>query len=328
MSLALEDLHALCSRLSEIGIHVVTQEPLARHTSLRIGGPADLFCEVHSVGHLLAAVEAAVDAAIPYTVLGGGSNVLVSDKGIRGLVIKNKSLGWLLQSGRPVEEQFFTLPPKVKQDVPGQQSGWLLVAGGEPIARLARRLARCGIAGLHWAAGLPGTVASAVVNNAGAFGSDIASCVGRVAILCRSGRWLADPEALEMRYRHSILKGNRDTVVVSAEFAVHRGDPDALMSFIAETDTFRRERQPRRPSAGSVFKNPEGYPAGYLIEQAGLKGTRVGRAQVSPVHANFIVNTGGASARDVLMLIRLVREKVFSAFGIELELEIELLGEW
>jgi UDP-N-acetylmuramate dehydrogenase len=287
-----------------------------------------LFCEVHTVGQLLAAVEAARSQGIEFTIVGGGSNLLVSDAGIRGLVIKNSSRGSVILSSRAPEPLFFSIPASWKLGEFSGEEGWLLVAGGEPIARLARRLARAGIEGLQWAAGLPGSVASAVVNNAGAFGSDMAGSMGRAAIVDSSGRYLAEPEDLSMVYRSSRLKGKRDAVVASVELRLRKGDRTGLARFLTEADTFRRTCQPKEPSCGSVFKNPQEAPAGYLIERAGLKGVKIGGAHVSMVHANFIVNAGGATARDVLQLIDLCRRRVMEAFGVELELEIELVGDW
>ncbi len=323
-------LERLANRLRARGLKVSEGEPLWRHTTLRVGGPADLFCEVDTVSQLLSAVEAAGEEGIQYTIIGGGSNLLVADGGVRGLVIKNRSRGCLLLP-RPAEgELFFSVPDGCALSPSGLDGneGWLLAAGGEPIARLARRLVKLGIEGLHWAAGLPGSVASAVVNNAGAFGGDTASSIERAAVVEASGRHLMTAADLDAGYRSSRLKGRRDAVVVSVEFRVRRGNRAELMKFLASADTFRRTRQPREPSCGSVFKNPELAPAGYLIEQAGLKGTRIGGAQISPVHANFIVNLGGARAEDVLALMELCRERVKAVFGVELEPEIELLGSW
>lgn len=323
-----DGLQRLALRLKSEGLKVSLEEPMWRHTSIRIGGPADLFCEVYSVRELLAAVDAARQEGVQYTVVGGGSNVLVSDAGIRGLVIKNRSRGAILLPTRPVETMFFSLEPEGSLVGLQGDEGWLLVAGGEPIARIARRLTREGIEGLQWAVGLPGSVASAVINNAGALGGDTAGSMGRAAIVDTRSRYLAGPSDLGMAYRYSHLKGRRDVVVISVEFHLRRGDRRVLSTFLSDADAFRRARQPREPSCGSVFKNPKRAPAGYLIEQAGLKGTRIGAALISPVHANFIVNTGGATARDVQQLIELCRTRVKEAFGVELELEIELIGEW
>jgi UDP-N-acetylmuramate dehydrogenase len=322
-------------RLNELrqalGDRARIDEPLSRHTTARIGGPADLLIEATSADDLRDLVLTARRYAIPVFVLGGGANVLVGDAGVRGLTIVNKARRLeFLGGGRVRAESGVVLPT------------------------LARECIARGLRGLEWAVGVPGTVGGAVVGNAGAHGRDTASDVKRV--------WILGPDnnvrewgvgELELEYRSSRIKretgnrkqetGNRkqeetsDTryairdmpyAVLAAEFELAQGNRAELDAKAAEYNDYRRRTQPPGASIGSMFKNPPGDAAGRLIDAAGLKGTRVGQAEISRVHANFFVNLGGATARDVMALIDLAREKVELESEIELELEIELIGDW
>jgi UDP-N-acetylmuramate dehydrogenase len=302
-------LDRLVDRLSEtLGPAAVrVAEPLAHHATLRVGGPVDLFAIALSGEALRQAVKLAWTHGILCQVLGSGSNVLVGDAGMRGLVVLNRS--------RVMH---------VTKTLASAESG-------ANLAGLARRCVVRGLAGLEWATSIPGTVGGAVFGNAGAWGSNVASTLVQATILEPDGCETVWPAArFEYGYRTSILKRSamRSVVVLEAEFAVHNGDKEALQARVAEISARRRASQPRGASCGSVFRNPPGDYAGRLIEAAGLKGRKSGRAQISPVHANFIVNLGGATAADVKALIDLARQTVEEQFGVTLELEIELLGEW
>jgi UDP-N-acetylmuramate dehydrogenase len=295
------------------GLAIVRGEPMSRHTTFRIGGPADLFVEAASAGKLRDIVLAARQQHVRYFVLGGGSNILVSDAGIRGLVILNKAR----------EIEFGTLKVEC-------ESGVILPT-------LARECIERGLAGLEWAIGVPGTVGGAVVGNAGAHGSDVAQSLVSASILGSDGNvrdWSA--QELQFRYRTSVLKsairhptsGFRPPVVLAAEFELKQSTREECEARAVEYTEKRKRTQPSGATIGSMFKNPPGDYAGRLIEAAGLKGARGGNAEISNVHANFFVNLGGASAADIYALINLAREKVQAMFGIELELEIQLVGEW
>ena len=286
---------------------VHTAEPLADYTTLRVGGPVDLLAVALTSEALRQAVGLAWAHGVPCQVLGSGSNMLVGDTGMRGLAILNRARVVHVTTTRARAES------------------------GASFSALARRCANRGLAGLEWASGIPGTVGGAVFVNAGAWGGDVASALVQAAILEPDGCtsiWTA--ERFEYGYRTSVLKRSavRSAVVLEAEFAVHQGDKETLQARVAEISTRRRASQPRGPSCGSVFKNPPGDYAGRLIEAAGLKGRESGRAQISPRHANFIVNLGGATAADIKALIDLARQTVQEQFGVMLELEVELLGEW
>jgi len=286
---------------------VRTAEPMAHHTTLRAGGPVDLLAIALGGEALRQAVGLAWAHGVPCQVLGSGSNVLVGDAGIRGLVVLNRARVMHVTRTRARAES------------------------GAAFAALARRCVSRGLAGLEWASGIPGTVGGAVFGNAGAWGSDVASTLVQATILEPDGSATVWPAGqFEYGYRTSILKRSaaRSVVVLEAEFVVHRGDKEALQARVAEISARRRASQPRGPSCGSVFRNPPGNYAGRLIEAAGLKGRESGRAQISPGHANFIVNLGGATAADIKALIDLARQTVQEQFGVELELEVEMLGEW
>ncbi len=283
--------------------------PLAPHTTFGIGGPADLAAEAKSSAELQELWQAAHEAGVACLVLGRGSNVLVSDRGVRGLVVFNRC-------------DALALGP----------TGTLQVASGISLTDAARRSAQAGWAGLEWAAGIPGSVGGAIVGNAGAHGGYVGDVLQSVTVLDHGEvRTLAHDE-LGLGYRTSLFKTipscNGRPVILEATFGLRPGDSTALGQHMAELVQWRVERHPHEPSAGSVFKRTAQYPAGFLIEQAGLKGKRVGAAQVSPKHANFVVNLGGAAASDVRALIEEIQETVSARFGVGLELEIELVGEW
>jgi len=303
-----------------LGRRARADEPLSRHTTSRIGGPAELFVEATSAGDLGELVRLARRCGVPIFILGGGANILVSDAGIRGLVILNKARRLEFLGGGRVRAE----------------SGVLLPT-------LARECMAHGLSGLEWAIGVPGTVGGAVVGNAGAHGRDTAADVEQVWILGPDNSVRAwTKEELQFEYRSSRIKrlspvtrcsssaGEREApyVVLAVELELAPGRRAELEARAAEFNEYRRRTQPPGASIGSMFKNPPGDAAGRLIDAAGVKGTRIGMAQISMLHANFFVNLGGATARDVKTLIDLARTRVREQFGVELELEIELVGEW
>ncbi|MGB8646442.1 MAG: UDP-N-acetylmuramate dehydrogenase [Anaerolineae bacterium] len=295
---------------SELEARLVRQELLARHTTFRIGGPADLFLRIDTRADLIQAVRAARAAGLDFFILGNGSNILVADAGIRGLVIENHADGY----GTRMENGCLVLTTESGGTLPG----------------LANRMARQGWSGLEWAIGVPSTIGAAVVGNAGAHGGSVADNLQCAEVLTRQGQieWWPNA-AFEFAYRSSRLKKNpSEWVVLQAEFDFKRDDPAACIARMNKYTEHRRRTQPTDPSVGSMFKNPPGDYSGRLIEAAGLKGTRVGAVEVSPVHANFFVNHGGATAQDIVALIELVRARVRDQFGVELELEIQLVGNW
>jgi UDP-N-acetylmuramate dehydrogenase len=288
--------------MNELGAR---DEPLARHTSLRIGGPADYFVRVRSEDDLVGAVQVAREAELPTFILGGGTNVLVSDLGIRGVVLANVWNDIVVQ-GRVID-----------------------AASGTPLASVAAAAARNGIVGLEWMATVPGTVGGAIHGNAGAFGADTASAVLDARLLDLNGdQWTASREDLGYSYRTSALQGT-PLICVRARFQGDPGDRATAVRRIKEMANERIAKQPlAQPNTGSIFRNPPGDHAGRLIEAAGLKGTRIGGAMVSEKHANFIVNTGDATAADVRALMRRCQQVVRERFGVELRPEVELVGEW
>lgn len=296
-------------RHTEFAERTLFDEPLARHTSFHVGGPADVLVEAQSSDELIYLWRLACEYEVPRRFIGGGTNILVSDRGIRGLVVLNRAAGFSMNEGT------------------------LYAESGTFLARLARWSARTGWRGLEWASGIPGTVGGAVVGNAGAYGGEIADVLSGV-------RWLRDdgqieqalPQDLGYEYRNSVLKRSANCgvnwIVLDAVFELKPENPALLAEYIAGITQKRRERHPHGWSAGSVFKRTVQYPAGFLIEQAGLKGTRLGKAVVSEQHANYIINEGGATAQDIRTLLKLVQERVVEQFGEQLEPEIQLVGDW
>ncbi len=289
---------------------ICRDEPMSLHTSFRIGGPADLYAVATSAQELVELVSLAREHDMPYLIIGRGTNILVADRGIRGLVIENGG-----------------------QEIWFEDDVVLYAESGALLGDLARESARRGLGGLEWAVGIPGSVGGAIVGNAGAYSSYVGDVARKATVLAPDGtvRELSARE-IGFGYRTSRFKGQagkgRQEVVLSAEFVLHPEPVHALAEKMADYTRRREASQPTEPSAGSVFKRTEQYPAGFLIEQAGLKGARIGGAQISPKHANFIVNLGGAKAADVKALIDLAQERVREQFGVELELEVELIGEW
>lgn len=307
------------------GVEFLRDEPLAKHTTFRIGGPAEWFAAAATLEQLETLAEVALAYGVPLTVLGGGSNLLVSDAGIRGLVVANQTR----RHGPAAQFREQLQHPALRDDHWVAESGVML-------AGMARTTTRSGLAGLEWAISIPGTVAGAVIGNAGAHGSDTAANLAWVLVRypgCR--RQVLTRDDLHYTYRSSRLReqllGPREQkrpVILAAGFALAQGDPVVLLHRADENLARRRASQPVEPSAGSIFRNPAGDFAGRLIESLGMKGHQLGGAQVSPRHANFIVNTGGATAADVVALINLVRQRVFDATGHRLTPEILFLGEW
>ncbi len=283
---------------------------LERYSSARVGGTADALVVVRSADDLVEIVSWLWVQDVPFVVLGGGSNVLVSDAGVRELVLLNRART-VRFGGKP-----------------GATALW--AESGANFGAIARQAAQKGYSGLEWAGGIPGTVGGAVFGNAGAHGGDVAGNLMMAEILHRTeGQVIWPKERLEFAYRSSWLKRNPgQAVVLSATMHLEPGDPAEIEAKMDEFVAFRRKTQPPGASMGSMFKNPPGDYAGRLIEEAGLKGMQVGGAQISPLHGNFFVNQGEASATDVYALIQKARETVAREFGVELELEIELIGTW
>ena len=302
---------------SALGPDVAEAVPLAPRTSLRVGGSARYYLESADAAVLGRALAAAADADLPVLVVGGGSNLLVADAGFTGLAIRYTADDFAVTAT-------------------ARSTGQVVASAGQPFANLARRLAREGWGGLEWASNVPGTIGGAAVNNAGAFGKSMVDDLVALELLTPTGRVRElTNEELGYAYRTSVLKrgGLGPALVTRVRCAVHRADPDAALERIAELQRLRSETQPRQLSAGSVFANPPGDFAGRLIEVAGLKGVRVGGAEISSRHANFIVNLGragrrGATADDVYTLMRLAQDAVCARTGLWLKPEIQPVGAW
>ena len=305
------DLMQAVSRLkAALGEKLQEKMPLAGFTTAQIGGPAAGLVIADSVASLEEAVSACWQLDIPCKVLGNASNVLISDRGFDGVIVINraKSIRFNLDA-EPVT---------------------VLAASGSNLGGLARQAGIRGLSGLEWAATVPGTVGGAVYGNAGAHGSDIQANLEMAEILHPiSGKEKWTCGQFEYTYRSSVLKRTRSrAVILTALFRLTQSTKEEVMARMDKFNARRRATQPPGASMGSMFKNPAGDFAGRLIEAAGLKGQRIGGAEISSMHANFMVNHENATASDVYRLIRLAQQKVKEQSGIKLELEIELLGEW
>ncbi|WNS77083.1 UDP-N-acetylmuramate dehydrogenase [Bacillus sp. DTU_2020_1000418_1_SI_GHA_SEK_038] len=293
--------------LNEFNIgKIKEQEPLANHTTMKIGGPADLFIEPSSVENIIKTVEILHKYNVKWTAIGRGSNLLISDLGIEGAVIK---LGSGLSHMEINESE-------------------LTVGGGYSIVSLSTQISRKGLSGLEFASGIPGSVGGAVYMNAGAHGSDISKILTKAHILFEDGKveWLSNEE-MEFSYRTSVLQKKRPGIVIEAVFQLQPGDKNKIFEEMQRNKDYRKETQPwNYPCAGSIFRNPLPNYAGKLIEDAGLKGYSIGGAKVSDMHGNFIVNTGNAKAADVLALIQHIKEKIHEKYTIKIETEVEIIG--
>ncbi len=295
---------------SVFGERLQVDVPLAAYTSARVGGPADALLAAHSAEDLRAIVETLWSLAVPFHVFGGGSNVLIGDRGVRGVVVLNRARGMTLN----LEDE----PPTIRAE------------SGVSLNQLAQRAVRAGLSGLEWAAGIPGTLGGAIYGNAGAFGGEMAHIVRSVEVLHRQdGRQEWPVERLALGYRTSLLKrGQTEAIILEATLQFRREKQQAIRTRWEDLNRKRKQTQPPGASLGSMFKNPPGDYAGRLIETADLKGMRIGDVEVSPIHANFFINHGQATAADVRALIETVRRIVAERTGVQLELEVELIGEW
>lgn len=283
---------------------ILVDEPMKNHTTFRIGGPADIYVEP-ATSEVVNLINLLRNQQIPFMVIGNGSNLLVSDDGIEGVVVSlGKKAGDITIDG----------------DIVIAQAGALL-------SSVANKAAEAGLTGLEFASGIPGSIGGAVYMNAGAYGGEIKDVLVSVDVLTPDYKFIEmKPEELDLSYRHSLLMENGG-IVLGAKLKLQQGDKEAIKEKIASIRTQRQEKQPLNfPSAGSTFKRPEGYFAGKLIDDAGLRGYTVGNAQVSEKHCGFVVNKGDATAADVLQLMRDVDSKVFELFGVHLTPEVRIVG--
>ena len=288
--------------------------PMRGYTTLKLGGPADVLAEISSVEELSAAIQAANAIGVPLTILGNGSNLLVRDGGIRGLVVHVGDAFSAVSDPVPLPDGFFALTAQ----------------GGATLQKLSNAAAEYGLSGLEFASGIPGTVGGAVYMNAGAYGGEMKDVVTCVTALDADGRTIAfTNEEMRFGYRHSaLMELPRAAAVTSVTVRLPRGDAETIRATMREFSARRREKQPvTLPSCGSTFKRPEGQFAGTLIDQCGLKGLRVGGASVSTLHAGFLVNDQEATAAEYLALIAQVQHIVYEKTGVKLEPEVRILGE-
>jgi len=282
-------------------------EPLRRYTAWKIGGPADALLEPSSAEELIGTVRKAREHGFPVTILGGGTDVLVLDGGIRGLTIRlRRALTEVKMTGTSVVAEAGVLYPVLANTTAGK-----------------------GLAGLEFGTGIPGTVGGAVYMNAGAYGGETRDLLDWADVYKpETGAVERVSNAdLGLSYRHSVLHDSAGWVMLRAAYTLRRGDPEELKARIKEFRALRMNGSPNRPSCGSTFKRPKGDFPGRVIEVAGLKGTRIGQIEVSPVHANYFVNHGGGTAKDALKLIEHVKETVLVKLGVELEMEVQVVGE-
>ncbi len=284
---------------------VLRQEPMALHTTFRIGGPADYFVMPETTEELANVLNLCKEENVPYFILGNGSNLLVGDKGFQGVVVQlYKNFDGITIDGTTVTAR-----------------------AGAMLIRVAREAGKAGLTGLEFASGIPGTIGGAMVMNAGAYGGEMKDVVSSVTVLTKEGevKTLTGDE-MDFRYRGSVVE-DEGHIVLETVMELKNGNIEEIQSRMEELSVQRRTKQPIEfPSAGSTFKRPEGYFAGKLIMDAGLRGYTVGGAQVSEKHCGFVINAGGATAADVMQLMKDVSDKVKEKFGVVLEPEVKRIG--
>lgn len=293
----------LCRAVGEA--NVLLQEPMWKHTTFKVGGNAAYFVTPESAEGVRDTIELCRENGIPFYVIGNGSNLLVSDEGFSGVILQIY--------GNMKECQM--------------SEGKIKVQAGALLTKVANQISKEGYTGMEFAVGIPGTVGGAVAMNAGAYGGEIKDVITSATVLTREGEVVRlDKEALKLGYRTSTVI-EREYIVLEAEFQLEKGNPQEIQATCNKNTKARVEKQPLEyPSAGSTFKRPEGYFAGKLIMDAGLKGFTVGGAQVSEKHCGFVINKGNATAKDIMDVITQVQEKVQATFGVVLETEVKMIG--
>lgn len=286
---------------------VLVNEPMASHTTFKIGGPADYFVMPETIEELAEVLKLCKEENMPYFILGNGSNLLVGDKGFRGVVIQlYKNFDGICLEGTKITAK-----------------------AGAMLIRVAKEAGKAGLTGLEFASGIPGTIGGAMVMNAGAYGGEMKDVVTAVTVLTKEGdiKTLSGEE-MNFRYRGSVVE-DEGYIVLEAVMELKEGNLEEIQTRMEELSLQRRTKQPiEYPSAGSTFKRPEGYFAGKLIQDANLRGYQVGGAQVSEKHCGFVINAGGATAADVMQLMQDVSDKVEMQFGVALEPEVKRIGEF
>jgi UDP-N-acetylmuramate dehydrogenase len=300
-------MESLKKELAKLNIGLVKEnEPLANHTTIKIGGPAQLLIEPSSLENLENLMNIVLGHQTPWRAIGRGSNLLVSDLGIEGVVIK---------LGKGIDHL------SVDDEV-------ISVGGGHSLVSLSTMMSKRGLSGLEFASGIPGSVGGAVYMNAGAHGSDMSKILIKAKVLFEDGTisWLNNEE-MEFSYRTSVLQKKRPGIVIEAVLQLKAGEKNKIVAEMQKNKDYRKDTQPYNlPCAGSIFRNPLPNYAGRLIEEAGLKGYSIGGAKISEMHGNFIVNAGNATAKDVLDLINHVKTTIFNLYNIEMETEVEIIG--
>jgi len=300
----------ILSSISEIidEKRILRNEPMKKHTTFRIGGPADVLVKPATITEIEQVLQCCEEQAVPYYVVGNGSNLLVGDEGIRGVV---------LQLGNDFSEV----------EVCEDDTIW--VQAGCMLSKVANLAAEHALTGMEFAAGIPGTIGGAVMMNAGAYGGEMKDIIECVTLLTPDREVLILPQdQMEFGYRESIVS-KENYIVLEAKLRLQKGEPEAIEAKMKEYSEARRSKQPLEyPSAGSTFKRPEGYYAGKLIMDAGLAGYRVGDAQVSEKHCGFVINCGQATAKDVTAVMNDVIHRVAEAYQVELEPEVRKIGEF
>ncbi|MBO5081911.1 MAG: UDP-N-acetylmuramate dehydrogenase [Lachnospiraceae bacterium] len=287
---------------------ILYDEPMSKHTTFRVGGAADVFVRIASEEQLKVLIPELVKSEIPYYVIGKGSNLLVGDKGFRGVVIQ-------------LDEAFEKI--KVNNNI-------VTACAGASMAKIAKTALQNSLTGFEFAAGIPGCVGGGVIMNAGAYGGEMKDVVSKVRVLCKDGNIKEyTNEAMSFGYRFSALKNKPEYIVLEVEIILEPGNEEEILAKMQDLAKRRKDKQPLEyPSAGSTFKRPEGYFAGKLIGDAGLSGYSVGDAEVSEKHNGFVINRGNATAADVRTLIETIQCKVYEQFGVNLEREVIYLGEF
>lgn len=310
---------------------ILTEEPMAKHTTFQIGGPADFLLLPETVSQIVAILRLCQKEGIPFYVIGNGSNLLVSDEGFRGIIIKlDQAFSNITVEEADTSETESMTKTAADGEAPEKSKRYLIRAqAGVMLSKLANRAMEEGLTGLEFASGIPGTLGGAVTMNAGAYNGEIKQSILSATVADREGNVKTlNRDELKLGYRKSIIQ-EKNYIVLEAVFCLKSGNKEEIQETMRDYNTRRRDKQPLEyPSAGSTFKRPEGHYAGKLIMDAGLRGYRLGNAQVSHKHCGFVINTGGATAVQVRALMSHVIETVYNKYGVMLEPEVRFLGRF
>lgn len=308
--------------------NILINENMKKHTSFKIGGPADFLVKAESIEEIRSILKLAKENQLPLTVIGKGTNLLVKDNGIRGIILKINLNDIQIQTSQEMEEIYRQIDKVAEENVQYSKQAVVTVGAGVPLGMLAQKLMTQSISGFEFASGIPGTIGGAITMNAGAYGKEFKDIIIETTYMDESGEiYIINNQEHKFEYRNSVFKEKKYIILQAKLLLELVDDNNIIKQKMEEFSTQRREKQPSNPSAGSTFKRGEDFITAKLIDECGLKGYTIGDAQISEKHAGFIINKGNATAKDVINLIQYIKQQVKEKFSKEIQTEIEIIGE-